>query len=195
MGLAASVRGRARHSARSHSGQQPTPPTPCTAPQAYLTSELCVTKKLTVSVMNTIKVLALVDEANAAGRALPPDAFYNELISDKLDVEDHYVAWRQARHGMGWVRGWAGGSGLLACALVPQSGRWRPTPLFGPRCPFISPHRPTKSLTLPIPLLPRPMTRRLRSPAPTARFRSALTPFCSTPGPSPACCIRRPGCS
>jgi len=64
--------------------------------QAYLTAELCATKKLTAAVMNAIKVLALVEEANAAGRALPPDAFYNELISEKLDVEDHYVAWRQS---------------------------------------------------------------------------------------------------
>jgi ubiquitin-protein ligase E3 A len=64
--------------------------------QAFLTAELCATKKLTAAVMHAIKVLALVEEANAAGRALPPDAFYNELISEKLDVEDHYVAWRQS---------------------------------------------------------------------------------------------------
>lgn len=48
--------------------------------QDYLTSELMVTKKLTVSVMNVIKVLAKVEEANQLGRNLPPDAFYNELI-------------------------------------------------------------------------------------------------------------------
>ncbi|KAL3132600.1 hypothetical protein ABBQ32_009129 [Trebouxia sp. C0010 RCD-2024] len=63
--------------------------------QQYLTDELFVTKKLTVSVMNVIKVLAKVEEANQLGRQLPPEAFYNELISEKLDVEDHYVAWRQ----------------------------------------------------------------------------------------------------
>ena len=48
--------------------------------QGYLTSELVVTKKLTVSVMNVIKVLAKVEEANQLGRSLPPEAFYNELI-------------------------------------------------------------------------------------------------------------------
>jgi ubiquitin-protein ligase E3 A len=48
-----------------------------------------------VAVMNAIKVLALVEEANQMGRKLPPEAFYNELISEKLDVLDHYVAWRQ----------------------------------------------------------------------------------------------------
>lgn len=63
--------------------------------QMYLTDELYATKKLTISVMNAIKVLALVEEANQLGRLLPPDAFYNELISEKLDVLDHYVAWRQ----------------------------------------------------------------------------------------------------
>ena len=63
--------------------------------QRYLTDELYATKKLTVSVMNAIKVLAKVEEANQLGRKLPPEAFYNELISDKLDVLDHYVAWRQ----------------------------------------------------------------------------------------------------
>ena len=63
--------------------------------QTYLTDELYATKKLTISVMNAIKVLALVEEANQLGRLLPPEAFYNELISEKLDVLDHYVAWRQ----------------------------------------------------------------------------------------------------
>ena len=48
--------------------------------QQYLTDELVVTKKLTVSVMNTIKVLAKVEEANQLGRLLPPEAFYNQLI-------------------------------------------------------------------------------------------------------------------
>ena len=63
--------------------------------QKYLTDELYATKKLTISVMNAIKVLALVEESNQFGRLLPPEAFYNELISEKLDVLDHYVAWRQ----------------------------------------------------------------------------------------------------
>ena len=48
--------------------------------QQYLTDELFVTKKLTVSVMNVIKVLAKVQAANQLGRQLPPEAFYNELI-------------------------------------------------------------------------------------------------------------------
>ena len=48
--------------------------------QQYLTDELAATKKLTVGVMNTIKVLAKVEEANQIGRQLPPDAFYNDLI-------------------------------------------------------------------------------------------------------------------
>lgn len=48
--------------------------------EQYLTDELFVTKKLTVSVMNVIKVLAKVEEANQLGRQLPPEAFYNELI-------------------------------------------------------------------------------------------------------------------
>jgi hypothetical protein len=45
--------------------------------------------------MHDIQVLAKVDEANQIGRVLPPDAFYNQLISDKMDVQDHYTAWRQ----------------------------------------------------------------------------------------------------
>lgn len=63
--------------------------------QRYLTDELYATKKLTVAVMNAIRTLAQVEEANQLGRRLPPEAFYNELISEKLDVLDHYVAWRQ----------------------------------------------------------------------------------------------------
>lgn len=48
--------------------------------QHFLTSELARTKKLTTEVMDTIKVLAKVEEANQLGRQLPPEAFYNELI-------------------------------------------------------------------------------------------------------------------
>ena len=48
--------------------------------QQYLTDELSTTKKLTVSVMNSIKVLAKVEEANQLGRQLPPESFYNYLI-------------------------------------------------------------------------------------------------------------------
>lgn len=52
------------------------------------------TKKLTVSVMNAIKVLSRVVESNQQYMRLPPEAFYNNLISEKMDVLDHYVAWR-----------------------------------------------------------------------------------------------------
>ena len=48
--------------------------------QQYLTDQLSTTKKLNVHVMNSIKVLAKVAEANQLGRQLPPEAFYNELI-------------------------------------------------------------------------------------------------------------------
>lgn len=48
--------------------------------QSYLTKELMATKKLTIGVMNAIKVLAKVEEANQVGRKLPPDGFYNQLI-------------------------------------------------------------------------------------------------------------------
>lgn len=40
-------------------------------------------------------MLAKVNEANQLTRVLPPDVFYNALISDKMDVQDHYTAWRQ----------------------------------------------------------------------------------------------------
>ncbi len=51
--------------------------------------------------MNVIRMLARVAEAAALSRSLPPEALYNALISDKLDVADHYTAWRQARVGGG----------------------------------------------------------------------------------------------
>lgn len=65
--------------------------------QSYLTKELMATKKLTVSVMNAIKVLSKVEQANQISRKLPPEAFYNTLISEKMDVQDHYTAWRQTQ--------------------------------------------------------------------------------------------------
>ncbi|GFR50165.1 hypothetical protein Agub_g12331, partial [Astrephomene gubernaculifera] len=65
--------------------------------QAFLTRELGATKKLTTPVMNVIKVLARVEEAASLSRSLPPEAFYNTLISEKLDVQDHYTAWRQGQ--------------------------------------------------------------------------------------------------
>ena len=37
-----------------------------------------------------------MEEANQIGRLLPPEAFYNQLISDKMDVQ---------------VRGWEAGKG------------------------------------------------------------------------------------
>mmetsp|Transcript_26937 Transcript_26937/g.75892 ORF Transcript_26937/g.75892 Transcript_26937/m.75892 type:complete len:1891 (+) Transcript_26937:162-5834(+) len=65
--------------------------------QMYLTSELMKLKKLTVNVMNCIKLLDEVFQANMIGRKLKAEDFHNELISDKLDVLDHYIAWRQSR--------------------------------------------------------------------------------------------------
>lgn len=29
---------------------------------------------------------------------LPPEVFYNQLISDKMDMQDHYLAWRQSHN-------------------------------------------------------------------------------------------------
>jgi len=79
--------------------------------QAFLTRELMATKKLTVGVMNAIKVLAKVEEANQLARAkLPPEGFYNALISEKMDVQDHYSAWRQTQDAMGVGGGAAGGA-------------------------------------------------------------------------------------
>uniref|UniRef100_A0A061R666 Ubiquitin-protein ligase E3 A n=1 Tax=Tetraselmis sp. GSL018 TaxID=582737 RepID=A0A061R666_9CHLO len=65
--------------------------------QSYLTSELMKLKKLTNHVMNCIKLLDEVFRANQIGRKLKAEDFHNELISEKLDVLDHYVAWRQSR--------------------------------------------------------------------------------------------------
>lgn len=42
-------------------------------------------------------MLSKVEEANQVGRKLPPDGFYNQLISEKMDVQDHYTAWRQTQ--------------------------------------------------------------------------------------------------
>ncbi|GIL57699.1 hypothetical protein Vafri_12863 [Volvox africanus] len=65
--------------------------------QAYLTRELGATKRLTTPLMDVIKVLARVAEAASRSNSLPPEAFYNALVSEKLDVQDHYSAWRQAQ--------------------------------------------------------------------------------------------------
>jgi hypothetical protein len=56
------------------------------------------TKKLTLAVMNSIKVLAKVEEASAVHLLLAPEVFYNQLISDKMDMQDHYLAWRQSQN-------------------------------------------------------------------------------------------------
>lgn len=60
--------------------------------QHFLTSELAQTKKLTTEVMDTIKVLAKVEEANQLGRQLPPEAFYNELIRWRLALRSLLLA-------------------------------------------------------------------------------------------------------
>lgn len=66
--------------------------------QSYITIELQATKKLTLAVMNSIKVLAKVEEASMVHLLLPPEVFYNQLISDKMDMQDHYLAWRQSHN-------------------------------------------------------------------------------------------------
>ncbi|GLI67883.1 hypothetical protein VaNZ11_012174, partial [Volvox africanus] len=65
--------------------------------QAYLTRELGATKRLTTPLMDVIKVLARVAEAASRSNSLPSEVFYNALVSEKLDVQDHYSAWRQAQ--------------------------------------------------------------------------------------------------
>ncbi|GLC36844.1 hypothetical protein PLESTB_000776500 [Pleodorina starrii] len=65
--------------------------------QSHLTRELGATKKLTGALMAVIQVLGLVEEAARLSHCLPPEVFYNRLISEKLDVQDHYSAWRQAQ--------------------------------------------------------------------------------------------------
>lgn len=65
--------------------------------QDYVTSELIANKRLTVGVMSCIQSLAKVFEANQVSRALGPESFYNALISEKMDVLDHYSAWRQSQ--------------------------------------------------------------------------------------------------
>jgi hypothetical protein len=53
-------------------------------------------------------VLAKLEEANQIGRHLGPDGFYNQLISEKMDVQDHYTAWRQTQVGVGCAAEGAG---------------------------------------------------------------------------------------
>ena len=52
------------------------------------------TKKLTLAVMNSIKVLAKVEEAASVHLLLPPETFYNQLISDKMDMQARHCSLR-----------------------------------------------------------------------------------------------------
>jgi hypothetical protein len=45
-----------------------------------------------------VQVLAKVEEASMVHLLLPPEVFYNQLISDKMDMQDHYLAWRQSHN-------------------------------------------------------------------------------------------------
>eukprot|EP01025_Chloroclados_australasicus_P060238 TRINITY_DN7715_c0_g1_i4.p1 TRINITY_DN7715_c0_g1~~TRINITY_DN7715_c0_g1_i4.p1 ORF type:complete len:816 (-),score=108.71 TRINITY_DN7715_c0_g1_i4:1308-3701(-) len=68
--------------------------------QWFLTDDLMTYKKLKPATMNSIKLLARIEEANRLREAsvrLPPETFYNQLISEKMDVMDHYSAWRQSK--------------------------------------------------------------------------------------------------
>lgn len=55
--------------------------------QSWRVGGVQATKKLTLAVMNSIKVLAKVEEASLVHLLLPPEAFYNQLISDKMDMQ------------------------------------------------------------------------------------------------------------
>ncbi|QDZ25602.1 RCC1-like regulator of chromosome condensation protein [Chloropicon primus] len=47
------------------------------------------------SLICTLNVLALVEESNQRKSTLPMEEFYNPLISEKFDVLQHYIVWRQ----------------------------------------------------------------------------------------------------
>ena len=47
------------------------------------------------SLICTLNVLALVEESNQRKNVLPMEEFYNPLISEKFDVLQHYIVWRQ----------------------------------------------------------------------------------------------------
>jgi alpha-tubulin suppressor-like RCC1 family protein len=47
------------------------------------------------SLVCTLNVLALVEESNQSSNSLPIEEFFNPLISEKMDVLQHYIVWRQ----------------------------------------------------------------------------------------------------
>ena len=50
---------------------------------------------VSASLICTLNVLALVEESNRRSNTLPIEEFYNPLISEKMDVLQHYIVWRQ----------------------------------------------------------------------------------------------------
>jgi hypothetical protein len=52
---------------------------------------------ITHNVMNAVKVLAIIEGASRARNVLPAEAFQNQLISDKMDVREHFLAWHHTQ--------------------------------------------------------------------------------------------------
>ena len=65
--------------------------------QRHISSELLRERRLTPSIMAVIRVMSKVYQANQMRTTdtIPCESFYNSVVSDKLDVMDHYLAWRQ----------------------------------------------------------------------------------------------------
>lgn len=96
----------------------------CAGAEAFLLV-LCIA--LQTSVMNTIKVLSKVEEAAGLSRSLPPEAFYNSLISDKMDVQVGAECGVRGMHrrgaylrkmGMRGVEGWEQRPWCVVCGAA-----------------------------------------------------------------------------
>ncbi|CAG9467513.1 unnamed protein product [Pedinophyceae sp. YPF-701] len=84
--------------------------------QAHITHGLQQLHHLTPAAVEAIQLLALVFDAVKGGGHIRLEEFYNSYVSRKLDVHDHYVAWRE--RGAAYAR--TGGAGP-AGAPSPES--------------------------------------------------------------------------
>ena len=66
--------------------------------QGFITHRLQASPRLEVAVVQAIEWMALLEEASQLGGGLlPPEEFYNELISSKFDAASQYMTWRENR--------------------------------------------------------------------------------------------------
>ncbi|XRB21254.1 HECT domain-containing protein [Pseudoscourfieldia marina] len=78
--------------------------------QDYITRRLDETRQVDQGIVDAVRVMHIVERANQLSEALPMEAFYNDFVSEKINVKDDYLIWRDSEESAEDEGGASGGS-------------------------------------------------------------------------------------